>query len=86
MLGHLGHGDRFTYTRARTRPGVSASAIALGYGHTCALVTRGGVKCWGYNGYGQLGIGNTADQLRPVDVDLGPGARACVRVGERSPV
>ncbi len=53
-------------------PGVSVSAIASGYGHTCAIVEGGGVKCWGYNRNGQLGIGSDTQQTSPVDV---PGAR-----------
>jgi hypothetical protein len=42
----------------------------------CVIVTGGGVKCWGRNNYGQLGIGETYQQPRniPMDVSLGSGA------------
>jgi hypothetical protein len=42
--------------------------IAAGDGHTCAMMAGGGVKCWGLNNYGQLGIGSKTNQNLPVDV------------------
>ena len=63
-------GDNFhgqlgdTTTSPRFQPvavsGLSSgvAAIAANYNHTCALTTAGGVKCWGLNVYGQLGIGS----------------------------
>jgi alpha-tubulin suppressor-like RCC1 family protein len=54
---------------ALSSPGVSSAiAIALGRAHTCAIVTGSGVKCWGANGHGQLGIGSTVDTAIPKDV------------------
>jgi hypothetical protein len=51
--------------------GFSATAIALGALHTCAIEAGGGVKCWGRNSEGQLGIGSLEEKTSPVAV---PGA------------
>jgi alpha-tubulin suppressor-like RCC1 family protein len=39
--------------------GRTATAIAPGWKHTCAILDNSSVKCWGYNVQGQLGIDNT---------------------------
>jgi alpha-tubulin suppressor-like RCC1 family protein len=40
-------------------PGVTPTALAAGYGHTCVLLSDRSVRCWGRNKFGQLGLGHT---------------------------
>jgi alpha-tubulin suppressor-like RCC1 family protein len=42
--------------------------ITVGYFHTCALDSDGKAYCWGYNGSGQLGTGDTINSNIPVSV------------------
>ncbi|CAJ1399619.1 unnamed protein product [Effrenium voratum] len=39
--------------------GRTATAIATGQYHTCAILDDWSTKCWGYNDNGQLGLGHT---------------------------
>jgi len=64
-IGSLFRGGRDSgyYTQA---PHVSVSASS--YGHTCAVLSNGSVKCWGDNSVGQLGTGSNTDSNAPVQV------------------
>src|SRR5205085_8274630 len=62
------------------RAGV-ATGVAAGGGHTCAVTTAGGLKCWGWNVYGQLGDGTIMNRTTPVDVTALNGRVAAVAAG-----
>jgi alpha-tubulin suppressor-like RCC1 family protein len=76
-FGQLGNG---TLTNSSTPVQVNgittATAVALGYGHTCALLSGGTVECWGWNILGQLGNGTATDSSVPVAVSGLTGATA----------
>jgi alpha-tubulin suppressor-like RCC1 family protein len=69
-FSQLGDGTNDTRTTPVDVVGLSngVSALAAGMYHTCALTDGGGVKCWGYNDYGQLGDGTNDQHNTPVDV------------------
>ena len=67
QLGDGTHTDHNTYVNV-TGMSSGVASISSGHRHTCALTSGGGVKCWGYNFYGQLGDGTTITNTTPVNV------------------
>ena len=49
--------------------GVPITQIAVGLEHMCALDNAGAAYCAGYNGYGELGDGNTTNSAAMTAVD-----------------
>jgi E3 ubiquitin-protein ligase HERC3 len=73
--------------------GRTATAIAAGITHTCALLDNASVKCWGRNNFGQLGIDNATtmgdntgemDLLPTVNLGTGRTATAIATGGQYS--
>lgn len=50
--------------------------------HTCALLTSTEVRCWGANGYGQLGDGSLTGRVRPVAVSNANGSARLTTVAQ----
>ena len=46
-------------TRVDLGTGKTAVAIAAGTEHTAVILNDGSVKAWGFNSYGQLGLGHS---------------------------
>jgi alpha-tubulin suppressor-like RCC1 family protein len=73
--GRLGQGESGSPLAGRVIPSKvigliseSVRQIAAGNGHSCALLERGQVRCWGDNTYGQLGNNSGVASTSPVVV------------------
>lgn len=69
--GHLGNNLPTTQLFDPNLPanaGLSISKIFMGKNHACALFNNGKAKCWGENGFSQLGYSDFTDRGREVIV------------------
>lgn len=68
--GQLGDGTTTQHTfPTLISGGLKWSQIAASNNdYTCGLTTSGQMYCWGYNNYGQLGVGDTSNRSSPTPV------------------
>ena len=59
-----------------------AVELTAGDNHTCARLSDGTLRCWGYNGNGQLGDGTTTNRNAPIPV-MGVTDAVQIAVGDR---
>ena len=67
--GQLGTGNTISSNSLQlviVEPHLTASQVSVGYGFACALFHDGSPRCWGYNGYGQLGDNSATQRSYPV--------------------
>jgi alpha-tubulin suppressor-like RCC1 family protein len=85
-VGQLGNGT-VAHSNAPVQvgglDGVQVQAIASGEFQTCALLSGGGVRCWGQNGSGQLGNGTSGNYYATPTAVIGlAGAAIALAVGD----
>jgi alpha-tubulin suppressor-like RCC1 family protein len=70
--GELGNGSTTSSDVPVAAKGITTATAVVGAadasGSFCARLSTGHVDCWGYNGYGELGNGNTTTFTLPVAV------------------
>ncbi|PTL59482.1 Ig-like domain-containing protein [Paraconexibacter algicola] len=78
-FGELGDGTtiaKSTPVAVQLPAGRSATAIANGANHSCAVLDDRTVTCWGLGSFGQLGAGSTERTSTPVPAELPSGRTA----------
>jgi alpha-tubulin suppressor-like RCC1 family protein len=86
-LGYPGNGtnigdDETPKSAGEVNVGGTVTQVVAGELHTCALLSTGGVRCWGSGTQGQLGYGNT----RTVGDDETPASAGDVPLGAKATV
>ncbi len=69
-FGQIGDGTKLRRDTP-TRIGASNAPwkkLSSGGGHSCAINAAGKLFCWGYNEFGQVGIGTNTDVLTPTQI------------------
>lgn len=81
--GELGDGTNQRSSEPVDVSGLASGVVAIAAGddHTCAVNAQGGVKCWGYNNFGQLGDGTTETRNVPVDIPRLSGGVTSIAAG-----
>jgi alpha-tubulin suppressor-like RCC1 family protein len=82
--GKLGDGSVAKRTVPVSVVGLASgvTAVSAGDHHSCVITTAGAVKCWGYNGYGQLGDAAGTTSPTPVSVTGVTSDIVAVALGE----
>ncbi len=91
-FGQLGNGTFEDQSAPAPVTGLEGPAdiVSVGWSQTCAVLNGGKLVCWGWNFYGQLGEGSTANRNHPVAVDgldgkviavTGGGGHTCAIMG-----
>ena len=84
IYGGVGNGNTLDQFSPSSVSGLTSGVVAVNGGtayHTCALLSNGSIKCWGFNGYGQLGDGTTTDRYTPVTVSNPPTGVVAIGAG-----
>ena len=70
LWGKLGDGTTTASSIPVNVAGLTSgvASIAVGAGHSCAVTSSGGAKCWGNGSDGRLGNSGTTNSYVPVDV------------------
>ncbi|MGE0550750.1 MAG: Ig-like domain-containing protein [Kofleriaceae bacterium] len=74
--GQLGNGasPAFVSSPVQVSGITTAISVTAGWGHSCAALSNGQVRCWGANGFGQLGNSTFTTTNTPVTVSSVTGA------------